>query len=80
MATPFRRPDSHEDRRDPRLPPGQYDAGTTFPVLTAEVTPHLDLARWTFRVDGLVRAGAGVVVGRDPRSSRRRATTVTSTA
>ena len=55
MATPFRRPDSHEGRRDARLPPGQYDAGTTFPVLTAEVTPHLDLARWTFRVDGLVR-------------------------
>ena len=55
MATPFRRPDSREDQRDPRLPPGQYDAGTTFPVLTAEVTPHLYLARWTFRVDGLVQ-------------------------
>ena len=25
--------------RDPRLPPGQYDAGTDWPVLTAEVTP-----------------------------------------
>src|SRR3954467_6748859 len=41
--------------RDPRLPPGQYDAGATFPVLTAEVTPRLELDRWTFRVDGLVQ-------------------------
>jgi DMSO/TMAO reductase YedYZ molybdopterin-dependent catalytic subunit len=40
--------------RDPRLPPGQYDAGRQWPVLTAEVTPHLDLATWTFTVDGLV--------------------------
>ena len=55
MAAPFRRPESREDRRDPRLPPGQYDAGATFPVLTAEVTPRLELDRWTFRVDGLVQ-------------------------
>jgi hypothetical protein len=27
--------------RDPRLPPGQYDAGQSWPVLTAEPTPHL---------------------------------------
>jgi DMSO/TMAO reductase YedYZ molybdopterin-dependent catalytic subunit len=40
--------------RDPRLPPGQYDAGDTWPVLNAEVTPHLDTATWTFRVEGLV--------------------------
>ena len=40
--------------RDPRLPPGQYDAGTEWPVLTAEPTPRLDLARWTFTVEGLV--------------------------
>jgi DMSO/TMAO reductase YedYZ molybdopterin-dependent catalytic subunit len=40
--------------RDPRLPPGQYDAGDTFPVLTAEVTPRIEPADWTFRVDGLV--------------------------
>jgi DMSO/TMAO reductase YedYZ molybdopterin-dependent catalytic subunit len=40
--------------RDPRLPPGQYDAGTTWPVLNAEVTPHLDTATWTFRVEGEV--------------------------
>jgi DMSO/TMAO reductase YedYZ molybdopterin-dependent catalytic subunit len=40
--------------RDPRLPPGQYDTGSTWPVLTAEVTPHLDTATWTFAVEGLV--------------------------
>ncbi|SEQ70870.1 sulfite oxidase-like oxidoreductase [Microlunatus flavus] len=43
-------------RRPPRsdLPPGQYDAGREWPVLTAEVTPHLDPQRWTMSVDGLV--------------------------
>ena len=41
--------------RDPRLPPGQYDARTDWPVLNAEVTPDLDLATWTFTVHGLVR-------------------------
>jgi DMSO/TMAO reductase YedYZ molybdopterin-dependent catalytic subunit len=40
--------------RDPRLPPGQYDTGKQWPVLTAEVTPRLDTAAWTFTVDGLV--------------------------
>jgi len=40
--------------RDPRLPPGQYDAGDSFPVLTAEVSPRIDPADWTFRIDGLV--------------------------
>jgi len=40
--------------RDPRLPPGQYDTGNSWPVLTAEVTPRLDTATWTFTVDGLV--------------------------
>jgi DMSO/TMAO reductase YedYZ molybdopterin-dependent catalytic subunit len=38
--------------RDLHLPPGQYDAGTHWPVLTAEVTPRLDLATWTFTVEG----------------------------
>jgi len=37
-----------------RLPPGQYDAGSRWPVLSAEMTPTLDLATWTFGVDGLV--------------------------
>jgi DMSO/TMAO reductase YedYZ molybdopterin-dependent catalytic subunit len=40
--------------RDPRLPPGQYDAGATWPVLTAEATPRLDPAAWTFAIEGLV--------------------------
>jgi DMSO/TMAO reductase YedYZ molybdopterin-dependent catalytic subunit len=42
-------------QRDPRLPPGQYDAGQNWPVLTAEVTPHIDTASWTFTVEGLVQ-------------------------
>ncbi len=42
------------EARDPRLPPGQYDIGDGWPVLTAEVTPHLDAASWTFTVQGLV--------------------------
>jgi DMSO/TMAO reductase YedYZ molybdopterin-dependent catalytic subunit len=41
--------------RDPRLPPGQYDTGSSFPVLTAEVSPRLEAKDWTFRIDGLVR-------------------------
>jgi DMSO/TMAO reductase YedYZ molybdopterin-dependent catalytic subunit len=44
---------SHEER-DARLPPGQYDAGGDWPVLNAEVTPHLDTATWTFGIEGLV--------------------------
>jgi DMSO/TMAO reductase YedYZ molybdopterin-dependent catalytic subunit len=42
--------------RDERLPPGQYDVGADFPVLTAEVTPRLVPERWTMTVDGLVGA------------------------
>ena len=37
-----------------RLPPGQYDVGGGWPVLTAEATPKVDLDSWTIRVDGLV--------------------------
>jgi DMSO/TMAO reductase YedYZ molybdopterin-dependent catalytic subunit len=40
--------------RDARLPPGQYDTGKSWPVLTAEVTPKPDLASWTFTVEGQV--------------------------
>ncbi|WIX83660.1 sulfite oxidase-like oxidoreductase [Amycolatopsis carbonis] len=40
--------------RDPRLPPGQYDAGKDWPVLHAEATPSIDTANWTFTIDGLV--------------------------
>jgi DMSO/TMAO reductase YedYZ molybdopterin-dependent catalytic subunit len=38
------------------LPPGQYDVGADFPVLTAEVTPHVDPEGWTFTIDGLASA------------------------
>lgn len=41
--------------RDPRLPPGQYDVGPAWPVLTAEVRPTLPARAWTLTVDGLVR-------------------------
>lgn len=44
----------HQEARDPRLPPGQYDTGSLWPVLTAEVTPKLSVASWTFTVEGLV--------------------------
>jgi DMSO/TMAO reductase YedYZ molybdopterin-dependent catalytic subunit len=40
--------------RDPRLPPGQYDTRGQVPVLTAEVTPQLDPATFTFTVEGEV--------------------------
>jgi DMSO/TMAO reductase YedYZ molybdopterin-dependent catalytic subunit len=40
--------------RDPRLPPGQYDTGGDWPVLTAEVTPNLRPEAWSMTVDGLV--------------------------
>jgi DMSO/TMAO reductase YedYZ molybdopterin-dependent catalytic subunit len=40
--------------RDPRLPPGQYDAGKDWPVLTAEATPNLSTDKWTFEIEGLV--------------------------
>ncbi|MGW0411415.1 sulfite oxidase-like oxidoreductase [Streptomyces collinus] len=39
---------------NPGLPPGQYDAGDDWPVLSAEVTPRIAPADWSFRVDGLV--------------------------
>jgi DMSO/TMAO reductase YedYZ molybdopterin-dependent catalytic subunit len=42
------------DARDPRLPPGQYDAGRDWPVLNAEATPRLDTSSWTFTVEGSV--------------------------
>ena len=41
--------------RDARLPPGQYDVGKNWPVLTAEPTPRLDTESWTFTVEGLVQ-------------------------
>ena len=44
---------SHAER-DPRLPPGQYDTGSTWPVLTAEATPRMSTDQWTFTIEGLV--------------------------
>jgi DMSO/TMAO reductase YedYZ molybdopterin-dependent catalytic subunit len=41
-------------RADSRLPPGQYDVGSAWPVLTAEATPNLATESWTFSVEGLV--------------------------
>jgi DMSO/TMAO reductase YedYZ molybdopterin-dependent catalytic subunit len=40
--------------RDPRLPPGQYDARGQWPVLHAEATPRIRTETWTFTVEGLV--------------------------
>src|SRR3954466_10085767 len=42
--------------RDPRLPPGQYDVGADWPVLTAEPTPRITPQDWTFTVDGHVES------------------------
>jgi DMSO/TMAO reductase YedYZ molybdopterin-dependent catalytic subunit len=44
----------HRSPDDVRLPPGQYDVGEGWPVLTAEATPRLVPERWTMTVDGLV--------------------------
>ena len=44
-----RRPDSAG-----RIPPGQYDVGAGWPVLTAEATPGIAPESWTITVDGLV--------------------------
>ena len=38
-------------RSDGRLPPGQYDVGDGFPVLSAGPTPHTPLSRWDLSVD-----------------------------
>lgn len=40
--------------RPDRLPPGQYDTGSSWPTLTAEATPDVDVERWQMSVDGLV--------------------------
>ena len=37
-----------------RLPPGQYDVGASWPVLTAEATPRIERESWSLGVDGLV--------------------------
>lgn len=40
--------------RSERLPPGQYDTGTSFPVLSAGPTPRPDLDTWDLTVRGEV--------------------------
>ena len=50
----FTRGFSGRRARDPRLPPGQYDVGQDWPVLTAEATPRLSTDNWSFTVEGLV--------------------------
>jgi DMSO/TMAO reductase YedYZ molybdopterin-dependent catalytic subunit len=37
-----------------RLPPGQYDTGSSFPVLTAGPTPRVEPSTWDFVVQGEV--------------------------
>ena len=44
--------------RGNRLPPGQYDVGDAFPVLSAGPTPRRDLGTWDFRVLGQVERPA----------------------
>jgi DMSO/TMAO reductase YedYZ molybdopterin-dependent catalytic subunit len=39
---------------DRRLPPGQYDVGSSWPVLTAEATPTWSVTDWSFTINGLV--------------------------
>jgi DMSO/TMAO reductase YedYZ molybdopterin-dependent catalytic subunit len=47
---------SRRSAEDPRLPPGQYDAGQDWPVLAVEPTPRLGEATWSLSVEGLVEA------------------------
>jgi DMSO/TMAO reductase YedYZ molybdopterin-dependent catalytic subunit len=42
--------------RDPRLPPGQYDVGGDWPVLTAEPAPRIAPETWSITVDGRVES------------------------
>src|SRR5712675_610211 len=44
---------SPDTRRDNRIPPGQSRT-KKWPVLDAHGTPDVDLATWSFEVDGLV--------------------------
>jgi DMSO/TMAO reductase YedYZ molybdopterin-dependent catalytic subunit len=41
-------------RADERLPPGQYDVGTNFPVLSAGPTPRTALTEWDLTIQGEV--------------------------
>jgi DMSO/TMAO reductase YedYZ molybdopterin-dependent catalytic subunit len=48
----------HPGSRDTRLPPGQYDTGANWPVLTAEATPRISTDDWSFSIGGLVERPA----------------------
>ncbi len=54
MAGPTRGFLGRRRERDPRLPPGQYDTGRDWPVLTAEPTPRIAPETWRITVDGRV--------------------------
>ena len=47
-------PSRRQSRAESWLPPGQYDVGSGWPVLSAEVTPRQTTDDWTMTVDGLV--------------------------
>ena len=64
--------------REAWVPPGQYDIGDEWPVLTAEATPRLGTESWTFAVEGLVEQPRTWTWTRST-SYRRRRTSVTST-
>ena len=51
--------------RDPRLPPGQYDTGQSWPVLSAKPTPNLETESWTFTLEGLVQTPTHLELERD---------------
>jgi DMSO/TMAO reductase YedYZ molybdopterin-dependent catalytic subunit len=44
--------------RPDRIPPGQFDTGSSWPTLTAEATPRVDLDSWRMVVDGAVERTA----------------------
>jgi DMSO/TMAO reductase YedYZ molybdopterin-dependent catalytic subunit len=46
----------HRGTEPGRLPPGQYDVGSDWPVLTAELTPRVDLDSWSITVNGQVES------------------------
>ena len=56
MVRPTRGFVGRRRERDPEhtLPPGQYDVGRDWPVLTAEITPRITPESWSITVDGLV--------------------------
>ena len=65
---------------DPRLPPGQYDTGRQWPVLTAEVDAEARHRDVDVRDRGSRRAARDVDVGRDPRAPAVDVRRATSTA